>query len=593
MYWPFTSLPRFLSPLTNWRDILFIAHMRSIRRSRLLWLALFAGIGPMSPEARAIVTYGGTGTNTGTVPYEIGSYSLDNYEGSFDTAAPNSGYTGTPITSTMMLTASHIFPATTNVPFFYNNGTGTTTSYALEVVASLDDLAAWQVEPSQPSFSLVAPIYTGSSELGSTVVDLGRGYARGPATTGGWTWGGGQGPLSWGTNTVSAVPTDAQLATGGGPFGGDFLQTDFDNNSSNPNESMVTPFDSGGGVFVDVNGTYELDGVNSFFGVRIPSGGTDYAYEVTDANGNEIGATLDDTKGYYILDGYNSQNQPVVTPITTDTPESSFATRISSKQNFVGLVDGTIPASQAASHPINDDGLLSIYSNLTTGAITGGAQISIGPDENATLRIAAGSATSAITSLAISSGSTLDITNNKLTIAYGEPANDPISSIAAWIVSGYAHGSWTGLGITSTTAQTNAGSYGIGYADSADPGNPAGLAADTVEIMYTLLGDANLDGKVNGIDFNLMATNLNKTVTDGWDEGDFNYDGKVNGNDFVLLAENFNQFASQSGVSAADLAALEDFSTVNGLATSLPEPALAGIMLLAGLGVLSRRRSHR
>jgi hypothetical protein len=90
-----------------------------------------------------------------------------------------------------------------------------------------------------------------------------------------------------------------------------------------------------------------------------------------------------------------------------------------------------------------------------------------------------------------------------------------------------------------------------------------------------------------------MATNLNKTVTNGWDEGDFNYDGKVNGNDFVLLAENFNQFASQSGVSAADLAALEDFSTVNGLATSLPEPALAGIMLLAGLGVLSRRRSHR
>ena len=84
--------------------------------------------------------------------------------------------------------------------------------------------------------------------------------------------------------------------------------------------------------------------------------------------------------------------------------------------------------------------------------------------------------------------------------------------------------------------QINSGSYGIGYADSADPGNPAGLASGQIEVMYTLLGDANLDGKVNGTDFNLMATNFNQAVTDGWDKGDFNYDGKVNGSDFVLLA---------------------------------------------------------
>ena len=75
--------------------------------------------------------------------------------------------------------------------------------------------------------------------------------------------------------------------------------------------------------------------------------------------------------------------------------------------------------------------------------------------------------------------------------------------------------------------------YGIGYADASDSGNPAGLAAGQIEIMYTLLGDANLDGKVNGSDFNLMATNFNQSVTAGWDKGDFNYDGEVNGDDFV------------------------------------------------------------
>ena len=139
--------------------------------------------------------------------------------------------------------------------------------------------------------------------------------------------------------------------------------------------------------------------------------------------------------------------------------------------------------------------------------------------------------------------------------------------------------------------RANSSSYGIGYADSADPGNPAGLASGQIEIMYTLLGDANLDGKVNGTDFNLMATNFNQAVTNGWDEGDFNYDGKVNGSDFVLLADNFNQFASQSAVSAADLAALDSFAAANGISlANVPEPMSAAMMVMAGLGMLRRRR---
>ena len=205
------------------------------------------------------------------------------------------------------------------------------------------------------------------------------------------------------------------------------------------------------------------------------------------------------------------------------------------------------------------------------------------------LTLANNSGASAISSLTISNGSTLDITNNAISITYGM-GTDPIGSIAAWIASGFAAGTWKGQGITSSSAQGNSRSYGIGYADSADPGNPAGLPPGAIEIMYTLLGDANLDGKVNGTDFNIFATHFNQAVTDGWDEGDFNYDGKVNGSDFVLLANNFNQFASQSGVSATDLAVLEAFSAANGLAVNLPEPGCAGMLVLGGWAILRRQR---
>ena len=190
------------------------------------------------------------------------------------------------------------------------------------------------------------------------------------------------------------------------------------------------------------------------------------------------------------------------------------------------------------------------------------------------LRLGADTGITYLTSLSITGSAKFDVNNNEIIISYG--ATDPISTIAGYLASGYA-GHWTGSGIDSLAAQNNSGSYGLGYADAADPGNPAGLSSGQIEVMYTLLGDANLDGKVNGTDFTIMAANFNQTVTNGWDKGDFNYDGKVNGSDFVLLADNFNQFASQSAVSSADLAAVDSFAAANGIRlANVPEPARRG-----------------
>ena len=141
------------------------------------------------------------------------------------------------------------------------------------------------------------------------------------------------------------------------------------------------------------------------------------------------------------------------------------------------------------------------------------------------------------------------------------PIRSPPSQVGS--PSGHAAGAWNGTGIISSVAQTNP-NYGLGYADSADPGNPANLASGQIEILYTLLGDANLDGKVNGTDFNLMSDSFNQAVTNGWDQGDFNYDGAVNGSDFVLLSNNFNQFANCAAVTTQTITTVSASNSTDG-----------------------------
>jgi hypothetical protein len=134
----------------------------------------------------------------------------------------------------------------------------------------------------------------------------------------------------------------------------------------------------------------------------------------------------------------------------------------------------------------------------------------------------------------------LNAANRALYINYGT-GSDPISTIAGYLKTGYNHGAWNGAGIFSTSAAANSG-YTLGYADGAD-GVVSGLSSGQIEIKYTLYGDINLDGAVNGTDFSLLAADFGQSVT-GWDRGDLNFDGAVNGTDFSLLAQNFGKTAA-------------------------------------------------
>jgi hypothetical protein len=180
----------------------------------------------------------------------------------------------------------------------------------------------------------------------------------------------------------------------------------------------------------------------------------------------------------------------------------------------------------------------------------------------------------------ISNLGTINLLNNKLLINYGS-GPDPIASIAAWIKNGYYNLAGPQIISTDIVADDAASglSYGIGYADSADPGNPANLPSGTVEVMFTLLGDANLDGVVNSEDFTPFSQHLG--LSGGWDDGDFNYDGTVNAEDFTLFSHNLGQSATLAG------GALQ----ANGLSlANVPEPMSAGTMVMAGFGMFRRRR---
>ena len=186
----------------------------------------------------------------------------------------------------------------------------------------------------------------------------------------------------------------------------------------------------------------------------------------------------------------------------------------------------------------------------STSATVGSAAVAISPFNIAgltltggTLQFAAGAGGFSVTSLAITGNGTLDLGNNQLIINYGS-GPDPIASIRQYLTIGYHAGGWNGLGISSSAVVDP--HYALGYADGAD-GVVAGLSSGQIEVKYTLYGDANLDGSVNGEDFTILVGSLGKSAP-AWDEADFNYDGVVSGEDFTLLINNLGKTANGAAV---------------------------------------------
>jgi hypothetical protein len=145
----------------------------------------------------------------------------------------------------------------------------------------------------------------------------------------------------------------------------------------------------------------------------------------------------------------------------------------------------------------------------------------------------------------------LDLANNDLMVT-----STPIGTIGGYIKSAYNTGSWNGAGLNSSHAAAiaadslNPHKTALGYATASSLGissfDGQSVSGANVLVRYTWTGDANLDGVVNALDFNALASNFGGASGRFWNQGDFNYDGLTNTLDFNALASNFNQpvFAS-------------------------------------------------
>ncbi|HSZ58319.1 MAG TPA: dockerin type I repeat-containing protein, partial [Tepidisphaeraceae bacterium] len=159
-------------------------------------------------------------------------------------------------------------------------------------------------------------------------------------------------------------------------------------------------------------------------------------------------------------------------------------------------------------------------------------------------------------------GRTLEIGRSTVYLSYSGPTNDPIFAIRPYLQAGYNNGAWNGTATATTGVITSAAAQGnsnhntaIGYADSAD-GQGVDTVPNTIELKYTLTGDANLDGQVNSADLQILLFGLNRPGA--WDQGDFNYDGNVNSADLQALLftlnTNLGSQATPIGVAAVSAA---------------------------------------
>jgi hypothetical protein len=335
-----------------------------------------------------------------------------------------------------------------------------------------------------------------------------------------------------------------------------------------------SPLDSEGLTSLEIGGTYNLGG-----------GALTAAYTQV------LGGIFNATGGNATLGGltvvFGGRVVQTAGQLTVGTLGPYGGCNVGSSYSLQGGTLSCTALNISASNPPTIGTFSYKGGTLVTGTLTisGSAQMVIPEGARRVLRV------SSVNIGTVSGGGFdggIDLADNGMIVDY--TGTSPLPTIANLIQKGTYNGNaQSASGIVSSTSIINGASghpTTIAYAEASALGLGTfdGQAVDStcVVVRYTFVGDANLDGIVNGLDFNALANNYGrsgKTLT----QGDFTGDGIVNSSDFAALAMNYGQ-STPSATAASVPSALP-------LGAVVPEPVMLGNILIAA--GLMRRRRHR
>lgn len=275
--------------------------------------------------SHAILFYstGDAGHNT-TAPTGTFEDSGWQYEGTYG------GFLGTIIAPQYFITAQHFGPQGNT---FVHNGIfngGSDVTYNIDFTAN-GGLGYWDIAGTdlrvvkvQEIFPYYAPLYTGSLEVGLTMVTHGMGGPRGDpifvsSQLHGWEHGSPDATPRWGSNTVSGIYASVL---------GDLVTANF-SSTGTAEEATLSGGDSGGGLFVNDGGVWKLAGVNYSVDGRFDTNNTL-------GDGSDFDAALFDRGGLY--QGSDAFGWTYIPNLPLDNPSSLYASRISTSAASISAI---------------------------------------------------------------------------------------------------------------------------------------------------------------------------------------------------------------------------------------------------------------
>ena len=193
-----------------------------------------------------------------------------------------------------------------------------------------------------------------------------------------------------------------------------------------------------------------------------------------------------------------------------------------------------------------------------------------------------GVAVSRTEGMALTAGTILDMGTTDLLIDY--TGASPIAQVLGYLASGQLTAQTDLLGLPTTLAISEASD--LGFADF------RGLSVDdsAVLVKFTYVGDANLDGQVDALDYERVDLAIGNSGVMGTGAGDLNNDQRVDALDYEQIDLNIGNGVGGDG--SGGLATLLGGPAGQMATVFIPEPtgAVAGLL---GAGAMARRRRNR